>query len=142
MWENYLDYLADETTSINDIFDLVEEKKSEYGLWLFESINVSTRKKIYFPEYCHVVCSICMLERLDILQLIRERGSTNKIFLTVDDWHNIVNIMLSNEKIQYAKNFVISSFYTLSSKDLAGNPVLFLEDYMKVSDLTNSSATS
>ena len=137
VWEESLDYLADGTTTINDFFDLIEEKKSEYGLWLFESVNIPTGRNISFQEYCHVVFYTCMLEKLDMLQLMRANGSKKKEHLTRDDWLNILNVMLSHEKIQYAKKVAITSFKSFASRDLVGNHVLYFEDYLKVSKQPN-----
>lgn len=51
LWQESLDLRNEEAVSIYEFFDHVQEKKSDYGIWLFNSIDVSSHNCISFSQY-------------------------------------------------------------------------------------------
>ncbi len=137
IWKDSLDFREEDEISIYDFFDHIQEKKSDYGLWLFHSVSVSTDKRINFSEYMHVVIYFSLLGKLDILKTVFKLQCRHSMTcLERNDWESLVEIMLANEEVQYSRKAAISVFDKYASSDLHGIKILKFDDFRKVTSTT------
>lgn len=134
VWQECLDFRNEGAISVDDFFDHLQEKKSNYGLWLFSNVDVSPHDKISFSGYMHVIIYFSLLGKLDVLKMIFKLGCKwSTAYLERDDWESLVDIMLANENVQYSRKNVITAFDNCASSDIHGNKILFFEDLRRVS---------
>ncbi len=134
IWSDNLDFRNEGRIWVNDFFDFVEEKKSSYGTFLFHAINASPDRDIIFSEYLHVITFFSLLGKLDIIKFVfKLKCKDSTKYLMKNDWDCLLNIMLSNEKIQYPRHGALQAFDKHASTDVHGTKILFFEDFQRVS---------
>lgn len=134
IWTQSLDFRSEEAVSIYDFFDHVQEKKSPYGIWLFNAVSVSPDRTINFSEYIHVVTYFSFLGKLDVMKIIfKFKCNGDTTHLLKEDWISLIDDMLSNESVQYSKKGAIIAFDKHASSDVHGKKLLFFDDFRRVS---------
>ena len=122
-----MDFKREEHITIMDFFDHVQESRSEYAPWLFPNLDVD---QIPFPGYITAISRAALLNKADILQLVFD--SVTRDSMCKDDWERLLEILLSNEPIQYPKRMAIAAFHQFNSKDVHKNDVLYFADFKKI----------
>ena len=82
----------------------------------------------------HVVIYFSLLGKLDVLKMIfKLKCKDNTNHLLRNDWESLVDIMLSNESVQYSRKAAIAAFDIHASSDVHGTRILFFDDFRNVS---------
>ena len=131
-----LDYNNSNKVRIIDFFDNMQELKTIYSMWIFQTANTSSITSLKFFEYVHVVSMISLFGKYEIYQLLfsstttssnaRENNTspeessadeTHIGCMNIKQFENWMKVMCEHETVPHSKKAVIKLFDKHSKAD-------------------------
>jgi len=131
-----LDYKGNNIADVVEFFDVLGEPRSTYGDWLLKSVDTDSKSQISFSEYVHIVTSLCMFGKNELLRFIFGMfDDERRSYLDRDQWESLILIMMKHEEVPHSKkafNAGFDTYATTIGKKGSGEPEMFFEDFIKI----------